>query len=135
VAGELLLLLSTTTSPGFAATVARVWNRLPVAERANAVVYATNYGEAGAIARYGPALGIPRAYSGHNAFWRFGCPRDGAPDRRDRLPKPGLAPRHPQRLQALGDDRQRRRPRQRGAGPPFRRIGRQAVFGVPRRQL
>ena len=47
--------------PGFAATVARVWNRLPAAERANAVVYATNYGEAGAIARYGPALGIPRA--------------------------------------------------------------------------
>ena len=64
--------------PGFAATVARVWNRLPAAERANAVVYATNYGEAGAIARYGPALGIPRAYSGHNAFWRFGRPRDGA---------------------------------------------------------
>ncbi len=64
--------------PGFVATVARVWNRLPPAERANAVVYATNYGEAGAIARYGPALGIPRAYSGHNAFWRFGRPRDGA---------------------------------------------------------
>jgi 4-amino-4-deoxy-L-arabinose transferase-like glycosyltransferase len=64
--------------PGFAATVARVWNRLPAGERANAVVYATNYGEAGAIARYGPALGIPRAYSGHNAFWRFGRPRDGA---------------------------------------------------------
>ena len=64
--------------PGFAATVARVWNRLPAAERANAVVYASNYGEAGAIARYGPALGLPRAYSGHNAFWRFGRPRDGA---------------------------------------------------------
>ena len=47
---------------------------LPPAERANAVVYASNYGEAGAIARYGPALGIPRAYSGHNAFWRFGRP-------------------------------------------------------------
>jgi hypothetical protein len=51
---------------------------LPAAERANAVVYATNYGEAGAISRYGPALGIPRAYSGHNAFWRFGRPPDGA---------------------------------------------------------
>ena len=37
-----------------------------------------NYGEAGAIARYGPALGLPRVYSGHNAFWRFGRPPDGA---------------------------------------------------------
>ena len=64
--------------PVFTATVARVWNDLPPAERANAVVYASNYGEAGAIARYGPALGIPRAYSGHNAFWRFGRPPDGA---------------------------------------------------------
>ncbi len=64
--------------PTFAATVGRVWNRLPPAERSNAVVYASNYGEAGAIARYGPELGITRAYSGHNAFWRFGRPPDGA---------------------------------------------------------
>ncbi len=64
--------------PAFAATVARVWSQLPESERSTAVVYASNYGEAGAIARYGPALGIPRAYSGHNAFWRFGRPPDGA---------------------------------------------------------
>ena len=64
--------------PAFAATVARVWNRLPPSERSSAVVYASNYGEAGAIARYGPALGVPPAYSGHNAFWRFGSPADGA---------------------------------------------------------
>ena len=44
--------------------------------------------------------------------------RRRAPDRRDRLPRPGPAPRHLQRLQALGDYRQRRRPRQRGAGRP-----------------
>lgn len=64
--------------PRFAATVARVWSRLPPSQRAHAVLYASNYGEAGAIARYGPSLGIPRAYSGHNAFWRFGRPPDGA---------------------------------------------------------
>jgi 4-amino-4-deoxy-L-arabinose transferase-like glycosyltransferase len=64
--------------PTFAATVGRVWNELPQAERSTAVVYASNYGEAGAIARYGRAHGIPRAYSGHNAFWRFGRPPDGA---------------------------------------------------------
>jgi hypothetical protein len=64
--------------PAFAATVASVWNRLTLPERSSAVVYASNYGEAGAIARYGPALGVPPAYSGHNAFWRFGSPADGA---------------------------------------------------------
>jgi hypothetical protein len=46
--------------------------------REQGVEHAEADGEAGAIARYGPALGIPRAYSGHNAFWRFG-PRDRAP--------------------------------------------------------
>jgi hypothetical protein len=60
------------------ATVASVRERLPPAERAGAVVFTGNYGEAGAIGRYGPALGLPRAYSGHNAFWRFGNPPDGA---------------------------------------------------------
>ena len=64
--------------PSFTATVGRVWNELPQSERSTAVVYASNYGEAGAIARYGRAHGIPRAYSGHNAFWRFGRPPDGA---------------------------------------------------------
>lgn len=64
--------------PRFAATVARVADRLPPAQREHAVVFAGSYGEAGAIARYGPALGIPRAYSGHNAFWRFGRPPDGS---------------------------------------------------------
>jgi 4-amino-4-deoxy-L-arabinose transferase-like glycosyltransferase len=64
--------------PTFVATVAQVWSELPPGDRAHAVVYASNYGEAGAIARYGPALGIQRAFSGHNAFWRFGRPPDGA---------------------------------------------------------
>jgi Dolichyl-phosphate-mannose-protein mannosyltransferase len=70
--------IETVGWPALTATVARVWNRLPPAGRADAVVFTGNYGEAGAIARYGPALGLPRAYSGHNAFWRFGRPRDGA---------------------------------------------------------
>jgi 4-amino-4-deoxy-L-arabinose transferase-like glycosyltransferase len=64
--------------PAFAATVGRVWSELSQSERSTAVVYASNYGEAGAIARYGRGYGIPRAYSGHNAFWRFGRPPDGA---------------------------------------------------------
>ena len=70
--------IETVGWPALTATVASVWNRLPPAERADAVVFTGNYGEAGAVARYGPALGVRRAYSGHNAFWRFGRPRDGA---------------------------------------------------------
>ena len=64
--------------PVFTRTVAGVWRRLPQSERSHAVVFASNYGEAGAIARFGPEFGMPHAYSGHNAFWRFGRPPDGA---------------------------------------------------------
>jgi hypothetical protein len=42
------------------------------------VIFTGNYGEAGAIDRFGPALGLPRAYSGHNSFARFGLPAGSA---------------------------------------------------------
>jgi hypothetical protein len=61
--------------PEFARTVAAVFHRLPDAR--GAVILARNYGEAGAIDRYGPALGLPRAYSGHNAYGDWGPPPDG----------------------------------------------------------
>ena len=35
---------------------------------------ASNYGEAGAVLRYGPADGLPAVYSGHNGFWYWGPP-------------------------------------------------------------
>jgi hypothetical protein len=37
-------------------------------------VLTSNYGEAGAVDRYGPADGLPQAYSGHNSFWYWGPP-------------------------------------------------------------
>jgi 4-amino-4-deoxy-L-arabinose transferase-like glycosyltransferase len=60
--------------PRLVATVARVWRGLPPEERTHAVVFTGNYGEAGAVDRFGPALGLPRAYSGHNSFARWGIP-------------------------------------------------------------
>lgn len=64
--------------PRLARTVARVHRALPDTKRA--VILARNYGEAGAIDRYGPALGLPHAYSGHNAYADWGPPPDtGAP--------------------------------------------------------
>ncbi|MGI8336100.1 glycosyltransferase family 39 protein [Actinomadura scrupuli] len=62
--------------PGFAAEVARVYHALPAGDRPRTTVVTMNYGEAGALDRYGPALGLPRAYSGHNGFWYFGRPPD-----------------------------------------------------------
>ncbi|RAY15990.1 glycosyl transferase, family 39 [Actinomadura craniellae] len=62
--------------PRFAAEVARVHRALPAAERARATIVTSNYGEAGALDRYGPELGLPRAYSGHNGYWYFGRPAD-----------------------------------------------------------
>ncbi len=64
--------------PEFARTVAGVYRSLPNTERA--VILTGNYGEAGAIDRYGPDLGLPGAYSGHNAYGDWGPPPDdGAP--------------------------------------------------------
>lgn len=42
--------------------------------RPGLVILTANYGEAGAIDRLGPALGLPHAYSGHNAFSEWGPP-------------------------------------------------------------
>jgi 4-amino-4-deoxy-L-arabinose transferase-like glycosyltransferase len=58
--------------PQFVRTVATVYRR---ADRP-AVVFTSNYGEAGAVDRFGPSLGLPRAYSGHNAFASWGPPPD-----------------------------------------------------------
>ena len=64
--------------PRFAQQVARIYQGLPAAQQQTAVVFTGNYGEAGALDRYGPALGLPRAYSGHNAYARFGMPARSA---------------------------------------------------------
>ena len=46
--------------------------RCPPAERAHAAILAQNYGEAGALARFGPSLGLPQPLSGHLSwqYWR-----------------------------------------------------------------
>jgi hypothetical protein len=54
--------------PEYVRQVAGVYAGLPADERARAVVVTANYGEAGAVARYGPALGLPAVHSGHNAL-------------------------------------------------------------------
>jgi 4-amino-4-deoxy-L-arabinose transferase-like glycosyltransferase len=65
--------------PQLARTVAGVYDSLPAAERASAVLLAENYGEAGALARFGPALGLPTAYAAHDGYARFGRPSSDGP--------------------------------------------------------
>jgi 4-amino-4-deoxy-L-arabinose transferase-like glycosyltransferase len=62
--------------PELTETVAEVHRDLPDSERV--VVLTRNYGEAGAIDRYGPALGLPPAHSGHNAYGDWGPPPEGS---------------------------------------------------------
>jgi 4-amino-4-deoxy-L-arabinose transferase-like glycosyltransferase len=63
--------------PDFTREVAAVWRSVPPARRAATVVLTGNYGEAGAIIRYGAPYRLPVAYSGHNSFWSWGPPARG----------------------------------------------------------
>jgi hypothetical protein len=62
------------------ALVAREYGVLPAAQRRVTTILAGNYGEAGALARYGPGDGLPAAYSGANNFWLWGPPPAGDAD-------------------------------------------------------
>lgn len=61
--------------PMYVAQVARVYHRdVPAAERPDTVVVTSNYGEAGAVARFGPSHRLPRVFSGQNALYPLGPP-------------------------------------------------------------
>jgi len=60
--------------PAFVAEIESAYRSLPHSQRSSAIVLASNYGEAGAVDHFGPADGLPAAYSGHNAFWYWGPP-------------------------------------------------------------
>ncbi len=60
--------------PRFVHTVSSAWRQIPPGERGHAAIFTSNYGEAGAIDLLGSALGLPRAYSGHNGFSDWGEP-------------------------------------------------------------
>ena len=60
--------------PRLVALVAREYDSLPAAQRRQTTILAGNYGEAGAVDRYGPRAGLPQVYSGANNFWLWGPP-------------------------------------------------------------
>jgi hypothetical protein len=55
-----------------ATQIAHVYRTLPQSEQAGCAILAGNYGEAGAIDHFGPALGLPAAISGHNSYYFWG---------------------------------------------------------------
>jgi hypothetical protein len=55
-----------------AGSVAGVYHSVPADEEPRCAILAGNYGEAGAIDYYGPALGLPAAISGHNSYFDWG---------------------------------------------------------------
>lgn len=62
--------------PEYVREVAEVYAGLPPEEQQRAVLIASNYGEAGALDRYGSAFGLPPVYSGHNELYHYGPPPD-----------------------------------------------------------
>jgi hypothetical protein len=67
-------LAETIAWPELTALVAREYEALPSTERAHTTILTGNYGEAGALDRYGPGYRLPQAYSGANNFWLWGPP-------------------------------------------------------------
>jgi hypothetical protein len=61
-----------------AARVAAAYRGLTPAEQGQVVIFAQNYGEAGALDFFGRRYGLPGAASGHNSYWLWGPgPRSG----------------------------------------------------------
>ncbi len=60
--------------PTYVRQVATVYNALPAADRAHAVLLANNYGEYGSLDIYGPRYHLPAVYSGQNELRRYGPP-------------------------------------------------------------
>ncbi len=70
--------LETIGWPTFIDQVKAVVETLSPEQRANAILFTANYGEAGAIDHLGRPAGLSRAYSGHNSYSDWGIPPDSA---------------------------------------------------------
>lgn len=64
--------------PTYVRQIADAYEALPASDRANAVIVASNYGEAGAVDRYGRALGLPAVFSGQNQLYQQAMPPSSA---------------------------------------------------------
>ncbi|MFF0221632.1 glycosyltransferase family 39 protein [Streptomyces sp. NPDC004629] len=58
--------------------VTDAYQALPAAERDRAVIVTENFGEAGALDRFGSPSSLPAVYSGHNQLYAWGPPPESA---------------------------------------------------------
>ncbi|MEW2624882.1 glycosyltransferase family 39 protein [Streptomyces sp. NPDC048106] len=58
--------------PRLVGTVRQVWSGLPAERRAHAVIFAADYGEAGAVSELGRGAGLPTAVGAQNSDWWWG---------------------------------------------------------------
>ncbi len=63
--------------PQLVDVVAAAYRTIPSAQRSHAGIFAANYGEAGAVDRFGASRGLPHAWSGHNGYGLWGPPPQG----------------------------------------------------------
>jgi hypothetical protein len=61
--------------PELVADVTKIYRSLPPEERARTGIFASNYGEAGALNLYGPALGLPAPICAHQNHYFWGPPK------------------------------------------------------------
>jgi hypothetical protein len=61
--------------PELVADVARIYQSLPPEERARTGIFASNYGEAGALNLFGPAYGLPPSICAHQNHYFWGPPK------------------------------------------------------------
>lgn len=59
-----------------AAQIGATYQQLTPEEQAHCVIFARNYGQAGAIDLFGPRYGLPPATCPHNSYWFWGPGRD-----------------------------------------------------------
>ncbi len=55
-----------------AEALAVAYHALGTEDQARAAIFGNNYGQAGAVDYFGPALGLPPAISAHNSYWIWG---------------------------------------------------------------
>jgi len=62
--------------PELVSEVSTAYYAIPPDQRAHTGIFANNYGEAGAIAMFGPSHGLPRPISAHQNYYYWGPPKD-----------------------------------------------------------
>ncbi len=95
--------------PEYVRTLADVYGSLSPGEQSRTILLTGNYGEAGAITRYGPEVGLPAVYSGHNQLWFEGPPPEQATTAVVWAQVPRVLDLALRRVRVPGRDGQRRR--------------------------